>query len=64
MINTTGVQLRLSGFKDPTNWDESWRVYASQLAYPVEDEQWYNIADVNKKVKELEQRVAKLEGKK
>ncbi len=58
----TYVQLRLLGFKDPANWDESWRVYGSQLAYPVADEQWYNFADVNKKIKQLEEKVAKLEG--
>lgn len=57
----TYLQLRLLGFKDPANWDESWRVYGSQLAYPVDDEQWYNFASVNKKLKKLEKKVAKLE---
>ncbi len=55
------LQLRLLGFKDPANWDESWRVYGSQLAYPVEGEQWYNFAGVNKKIKKLEKKVADLE---
>ncbi len=57
----TYLQLRLLGFKDPANWDESWRVYGSQLSYPVEDEQWYNFADVNNKIKSLEAKVKELE---
>ncbi|MDH5445956.1 MAG: rhodanese-like domain-containing protein [Gammaproteobacteria bacterium] len=60
----TYMQLRLMGFKDPANWDESWRVYGSQLALPVAGEQWYNFAGLNKKLKKLEKKVAKLEGKK
>ncbi|MDH5392577.1 MAG: rhodanese-like domain-containing protein [Gammaproteobacteria bacterium] len=57
----TYFELRLLGFKDPANWDESWRVYGSQLAYPVANEQWYNFASVNKKIKNLEKQVKKLE---
>jgi len=56
----TYLELRLAGFKDPANWDESWRVYGSQLGYPVEDEQWYNFAAVNKKIKSLEKQVKAL----
>jgi len=57
----TYLQLRLLGFKDPANWDESWRVYGSQLSYPVADEQWYNFAGVNNKLKALEAKVQALE---
>lgn len=57
----TYLQLRLLGFKDPANWDESWRVYGSQLSYPVADEQWYNFAGVNNKIKALEAKVKGLE---
>jgi len=60
----TYMQLRLMGFKEPANWDESWRVYGSQLSYPVGGEQWFNFAGVNKKIKNLEKKVATLEGKK
>lgn len=60
----TYMQLRLMGFKDPANWDESWRVYGSQLNYPVAGEQWFNFAGLNKKLKKLEKKVAKLEAKK
>lgn len=59
----TYLQLRLLGFKDPANWDESWRVYGSQLSYPVADEQWYNFASVNSKIKSLEAKVLELETK-
>jgi thiosulfate/3-mercaptopyruvate sulfurtransferase len=57
----TYLQLRLLGFKNPANWDESWRVYGSQLAYPVEGEQWFNFASMNKKMKKLEKKVKELE---
>ena len=53
----TYLQLRALGFKDPANWDDSWRVYGSTLEFPVEDEQWYNFAGVNKKIKNLEKKV-------
>ncbi len=57
----TYLQLRLLGFEDPANWDESWRVYGSQLSYPVDGEQWYNFASVNNKIKALEAKVKTLE---
>jgi rhodanese-related sulfurtransferase len=57
----TYLQLRALGFKDPANWDESWRVYGSTQEFPVEDEQWYNFAGVNKKIKSLEKKVDALE---
>ena len=57
----TYLQMRALGFKDVANWDESWRVYGSQLSYPVEGEQWYNFDGVNKKIKNLEKKVASLE---
>lgn len=57
----TYFELRLLGFKDAANWDESWRVYGSQLEYPVANEQWYNFAGVNKKMAALEEKVNKLE---
>ena len=57
----TYLQLRALGFKDPANWDESWRVYGSTQEFPVEDEQWYNFAGVNKKIESLEKKVQALE---
>jgi thiosulfate/3-mercaptopyruvate sulfurtransferase len=57
----TYLQFRLLGFNDAANWDESWRVYGSQLDFPVEGEQWFNFASVNKKIKSLEAKIKKLE---
>lgn len=62
----TYLELRLMGFKDPANWDESWRVYGSDLhaANPIEAPngvQFYNFDKVNKSIKELEKKVAALE---
>jgi len=61
----TYFELRLLGFKDPANWDESWRVWGSHYAdYPVEapnGEQWYNFAKVNKTLKKLKKKIEKLE---
>jgi len=59
----TYLELRLLGFSDPANWDDSWRVYASDLAAngPVASEQWYNFDGVNKKLKALEKSIKKLE---
>jgi thiosulfate/3-mercaptopyruvate sulfurtransferase len=62
----TYLELRLLGFKDPANWDDSWRVYASDLYAnrPVEapnGEQWYNFDGVNKDIKKLKETVEKLE---
>jgi thiosulfate/3-mercaptopyruvate sulfurtransferase len=62
----TYLELRLLGFKDPANWDDSWRVYASDLYAnrPVEapnGEQWYNFDGVNKDIKKLKKKVKELE---
>lgn len=57
----TYLQLRALGFKNPANWDDSWRVYGANLAYPAGDEQWYNFDAVNSHMKTLEKKVAALE---
>ncbi|NOX20562.1 MAG: sulfurtransferase [Nitrospirae bacterium] len=63
----TYFQLRLLGFKNPANWDESWRVWGSHYNdYPVEapnGEQWYNFAKVNKTLKNLKKEIKKLKEK-
>ena len=56
----TYLQLRMLGFENVANWDESWRVYGSNVAYPVEGEQWFNFASLNKKMKSLEKKVEEL----
>ena len=62
----TYLELRLLGFKEPANWDESWRVYASDfhannpIAAP-NGAQYYNFDKVNKSIKKLEKKIAALE---
>ena len=57
----TYLQLRLLGFNDVANWDESWRVYATHFDnYPVVNEQWFNfdrMRKLEKKVKKLEEKL-------
>lgn len=57
----TYLELRLLGFKEPANWDDSWIVWANSLhkGYPVEDEQWIDLS----RIKELEDTVKKLKEK-
>ena len=57
----TYLQLRLLGFKDPANYDESWRVYGSNVYYPVESEQWFDFWNAQWKADDLERRIKKLE---
>ena len=64
----TYLELRLLGFKDPANWDESWRIWADDLYanYPIEAPngvQYYNFDHVNKELKKLAKKVADLEAK-
>jgi hypothetical protein len=54
------------GFENPANWDDSWRVWGSNLYanLPVEapnGHQWYNFDKVNKTMKKLTKKVKKLE---
>ena len=57
----TYLQLRALGFKNPANWDESWRVYGAQTNLPAADEQWYNFDAVNKHLKSLDKQVEAIE---
>jgi thiosulfate/3-mercaptopyruvate sulfurtransferase len=57
----TYLQLRLLGFKDASNWDESWRIYGSTPGTLVADEQWFDFATVNAKIKSLEGKITDLE---
>jgi len=63
----TYLELRLLGFKDPANWDESWRVYGSHYKdYPVAGEQFFDfnrVKKAEKKIKKLEEKLAALEEK-
>jgi len=56
----TYLELRLMGFQNPANWDESWTVWGNSLAdYPVANEQYMNFA----RIKKLEDKIKKIEAK-
>ena len=58
----TYLEMRLLGFKDPANWDESWVVYGSSYKdLPVEGEQWLDFARINKLEKKIKDMEKKLE---
>lgn len=55
------LEMRLLGFKEPANWDESWIIWGSDLTkrYPIEDEQYIDFSRIHK----LENKIKKLEKK-
>lgn len=59
----TYLQLRLLGFKDPANYDESWRVYGSNVDFPVANEQWFDFWNAQWQVDDLKRRIEDLEKK-
>ncbi len=53
----TYLVLRLLGYENVSNYDDSWIVYGSNINYPVDNEQWFDFLDVHltmKAVKELQ----------
>ncbi len=44
----TYLEMRLLGFKEPANWDDSWIVWGNNLRYPVANEQWINFERLKK----------------
>ncbi|HXX80782.1 MAG TPA: rhodanese-like domain-containing protein [Thermodesulfovibrionales bacterium] len=51
----TYLELRLMGFKEPANYDDSWIVYGSNLNYPVANENWYDFVRVNDAIKAVDE---------
>jgi hypothetical protein len=51
--------MRMLGFKDPANYDDSWIIYGANEKYPVEDEQRIDFS----RIKTLEDKVKALEEK-
>lgn len=57
------LELRLMGFKDPANYDDSWIVYGSNPDNPTVNENWYDFVKVNdslKKIDELSKEIEKM----
>lgn len=60
------LDLRLMGFSDPANYDDSWIVYGSNVEYPVANENWYDFVRVNDMIKaidELKREIEQLKNK-
>ncbi len=55
------LEMRLLGFKDPANWDDSWIIWGNDLTkrYPIEGEEYIDFSRIHK----LEQKIKKLEKK-
>jgi thiosulfate/3-mercaptopyruvate sulfurtransferase len=51
----TYLELRLMGFREPANYDESWIVYGSNAGYPVSNENWYDFVKVNDAMKMIDE---------
>ncbi len=47
------LEMRLLGFREPANWDDSWIVWGNNLRYPVANEQWINFERLKKVEDEL-----------
>jgi len=52
----TYMEMRMLGFKDPSNYDESWIIYSINEKFPVEEEQRIDLS----RIKTLEDDVKKL----
>ncbi len=50
----TYLELRLLGFKEPANYDDSWIVWGNTFRYPVANEQFINFERLLKVEKELQ----------
>jgi thiosulfate/3-mercaptopyruvate sulfurtransferase len=55
----TYLEMRMLGFKDPTNYDDSWIIYGASEKFPVEEEQRIDFS----RIKNLEDKVKALETK-
>jgi len=61
----TYLEMRLMGFKEPANWDDSWIVWGSDLTkkYPIEEEEWIDFSRIDtleKDVKKMKETLDKL----
>lgn len=49
------LEMRLMGFTEPANYDDSWIIYGSNVDYPVADENWYDFVRMNDTVKTVDE---------
>ena len=49
----THLVLRALGYQDVANYHDGWRVYGSDLKFPVEDETWFDFTKVNVMMKTI-----------
>lgn len=47
------LEMRLLGFREPANYDDSWIVWGNTVRYPVANEQWINFERLDKVEKAL-----------
>ena len=62
----TYLELRMLGFKDPSNYDDSWIIYGANEKFPVEEEQridFSRIKSLEDDVKKLKEQLKKEEDK-
>ena len=50
----TYMELRLMGFNEPANYDDSWIIYGSNVDCPVANENWYDFVKMNEMIKTVE----------
>lgn len=51
----TYLVLRLLGYENVSNYDDSWIVWGNNVVCPVESEQWYDLFEVSRSMKELKE---------
>lgn len=51
----TYMELRLMGFNEPANYDDSWIIYGSDVDCPVANENWYDFVKMNEMMKTVEE---------
>lgn len=51
----TYLELRLMGFREPANYDDSWIVYGSNVNYPAANENWFDFVNINDAIKSIEE---------
>jgi thiosulfate/3-mercaptopyruvate sulfurtransferase len=51
----TYLELRLMGFREPANYDDSWVVYGNDVNYPAANENWFDFVHINEAIKSIEE---------